>query len=165
MKARQQRMLAVGLAVLGLAIATALTLTAFRDNMMFFVSVSEVVAGNYPKDRNFRVGGLVVDDSVERETNSLEVNFRVTDLRCELPVSYSGVLPDLFREGQGVVAHGRMDAGQFVADKILAKHDENYMAPEVAESLAQHVEEQTATVREQGTDCEASELQSRVTEQ
>lgn len=157
MKARQQRMLAVGLAVLGLVIATALTLRAFQDNMMFFVSVTEVVAGNYPQDRNFRVGGLVVENSVKRDTNSIEVRFRVTDLRCELPVRYSGVLPDLFREGQGVVAHGRLDAaGTFVADEILAKHDENYMAPEVAESLAQHVDDQTSALRETGSECESS---------
>jgi cytochrome c-type biogenesis protein CcmE len=157
MKARQQRMLAVGLAVAGLLIATALTLRAFKDNMMFFVSVSEVVAGNYPQDRNFRIGGLVVDDSVTRETDSLEVRFRVTDLRCEIPVSYSGVLPDLFREGQGVVAHGRLGAaGVFVADEILAKHDENYMAPEVAESLAKHVEDKTEALREYDSECEVS---------
>ncbi len=130
-------MLAVGLAVLGVAAAAGLTLQAFKDNMMFFVSVTEVVAGEYPKDRNFRVGGLVVDGSIERADGSLDVNFMVTDLRCEIPVMYTGVLPDLFREGQGVVAHGRMDAaGTFVADEVLAKHDENYMAPEVAESLA-----------------------------
>ncbi len=151
-------MLAVGLAALGLLIATALTLRAFKDNLMFFVSVSEVVAGEYPQDRNFRVGGLVVDGSVEREDGSLTVRFLVTDLRCEIPVEYSGVLPDLFREGQGVVAHGRMDgegaAGVFVADEILAKHDENYMAPEVADSLAQHVEEQTAGMRANGSECD-----------
>ncbi len=147
MKPRQQRMLAVGLAVVGLAIATALTLQAFRDNMMFFVDVSEVVAGNYPQDRTFRIGGLVVDDSIKRAEGSLDVHFRVTDTACELPVTYSGVLPDLFREGQGVVAHGRLgDDGVFVADKILAKHDENYMAPEVAESMAKHVQAKTEGV-------------------
>ncbi len=154
MKARQQRMLAVGLAVVGIAIATALTLRAFEENMMFFIGISDVVAGEYPADRNFRIGGLVVDDSIERDTGSLEVRFRVTDLSCDLPVSYTGVLPDLFREGQGVVAHGRLDDGVFVADTILAKHDENYMAPEVAESLAQHVDEQTAGLRETRTPCE-----------
>ena len=155
MKARQQRMLALGLAALGLFIATALTLTAFKDNMMFFVSVSEVVAGEYPQERNFRVGGLVVDGSVEREEGSLEVRFNVTDLSCEVAVVYSGVLPDLFREGQGVVAHGRMgDTGEFVADEILAKHDENYMAPEVAESLARHVERQTDGLGESGAECD-----------
>jgi len=145
MKPRQQRMLAVGLAAVGLLIATALTLRAFQDNMMFFVDVSEVVAGNYPKDRTFRIGGLVVDDSIKRAAGSLDVDFRVTDTACELPVTYSGVLPDLFREGQGVVAHGRLgDDGVFVADKILAKHDENYMAPEVAESMAKHVQDRTS---------------------
>jgi len=155
-KPRQQRMLAVGLAVAGLAVAAALTLKAFRENMMFFVSVSDVVAGNYPSERNFRVGGLVLDGSIEREEGSLDVRFVVTDLRCELPVMYTGVLPDLFREGQGVVAHGRMRSDVFVADEVLAKHDENYMAPEVAESMASHVEEQTATLRENGADCEVA---------
>ena len=155
MKPRQQRMLAIGLSALGLLIVTALTLTAFKDNMMFFVSVTDVVAGEYPQERNFRVGGLVVDGSVERDEGSLDVRFNVTDLRCEVAVVYSGVLPDLFREGQGVVAHGRMgDAGEFVADEILAKHDENYMAPEVAESLARHVEEQTDGFGESGVECD-----------
>lgn len=155
MKARQQRMLAVGLAAAGVVIAAILTLQAFKDNMMFFVSVSEVVAGEFPQERNFRVGGLVVDGSIDRAEGSLDVSFLVTDLRCEIPVSYTGVLPDLFREGQGVVAHGRMDGhGTFVADEVLAKHDENYMAPEVAESLAQHVDDQTASLRESGADCE-----------
>ena len=157
MKPRQQRMLAVGLAALGLVIATALTLRAFKDNLMFFVSVTEVVAGEYPQDRNFRIGGLVVDGSVEREEGSLSVRFLVTDLRCEIPVEYTGVLPDLFRENQGVVAHGRMGGeGVFVADEILAKHDENYMAPEVAESLAQHIDERTADVREHGSECDVT---------
>ena len=155
MKPRQQRMLAVGLVVAGIAIATALSLQAMKDNMMFFVSVSDVVAGEYPQNRNFRVGGLVVDNSVQREEGSLEMRFRVTDLRCEIPVSYSGVLPDLFREGQGVVAHGSIaDDGVFVANQILAKHDENYMAPEVAESLAQHIDEQTKSLREGSTECD-----------
>lgn len=156
MKPRQQRMLAVGLAVAGLAIAATLTLRAFQDNMMFFVTVTEVVAGEYPKERNFRVGGLVVDGSVEREEGSLDVRFEVTDMRCSIDVSYTGVLPDLFREGQGVVAHGRMDDSVFVADEVLAKHDENYMAPEVAESLAKHVDDQTASLRENGTECVSS---------
>ncbi len=156
MKPRQQRMLAVGLAAVGIAIAVALSLRAFEENMMFFIGVSDVVAGEYPADRNFRIGGLVVDGSVQREQGSLDVAFRVTDLRCELPVTYTGVLPDLFREGQGVVAHGRLDSGGvFVADTILAKHDENYMAPEVAESLAQHVDEQTAGYNDEPTECDA----------
>ena len=153
MKPRQQRMLAVGLVVAGVAIAAALTLQAMRDSMMFFVSVTEVAAGEFPADRNFRVGGLVKAGSVARETGSLEMTFTVTDLRCDLAVSYTGVLPDLFREGQGVVAHGRMDGGVFVADEILAKHDENYMAPEVAESLAEHVQDQTLGLQEGPEEC------------
>ncbi|MBT8102757.1 MAG: cytochrome c maturation protein CcmE [Gammaproteobacteria bacterium] len=155
MKPRQQRMLAVGLAALGIAIAAAFTLRAFQDNMMFFVDISDVIAGDYPKQRNFRIGGLVVDGSVERAEGSMDLRFRVTDNNCELPVSYVGVLPDLFREGQGVVAHGRLgDEGVFHADKILAKHDENYMAPEVADSLAKHVEGKTAPLREGVTGCD-----------
>ena len=154
MKPRQQRMLAVGLALVGLAIATALTLRAFQDNMMFFIDISDVVAGEYPTERNFRIGGLVVDDSIQREPDSLEIRFRVTDTRCELPVSYTGVLPDLFREGQGVVAIGRLDDTEvFVADKILAKHDENYMAPEVAEMLAKHAEGKAAMAARGTAEC------------
>ena len=147
MKPRQQRMLAVGLAAIGLVIATALTLRAFQENMMFFVEISEVEKGNYPADRNFRVGGLVVDGSVRREPGELEVQFDLTDLNSELTVSYEGVLPDLFREGQGIIAHGRLnEADIFVADEVLAKHDENYMPPEVAESLAKHAQAQEATM-------------------
>ncbi len=152
MKPRQQRMLAVGLAALGIAIAAGLTLRAFQDNMMFFVEISDVAAGKYPKERNFRIGGLVVGGSLHREQGSLDVSFEVTDTACTVPVVYTGVLPDLFREGQGVVAHGRLgDNGVFVADKILAKHDEEYMAPEVAESLSKHQKDiQNAVVRGAG---------------
>ena len=154
MKPRQQRMLAVGLAAAGVAIAAGLTLKAFDENMMFFVEISDVAAGEYPQERNFRIGGLVVEDSIEREEGSLDMRFRVTDMRCELSVTYNGVLPDLFREGQGVVAHGAMGAGKvFVADKILAKHDENYMAPEVAASLAKHVDEKLAPLQKGVAEC------------
>ena len=136
MKPRQQRMLAVGLAAAGLLIATALTLRAFQDNMMFYLEISEVKAGNVPEDRNFRVGGLVVEDSLTREEGELDVQFVLTDTVNELPVVYGGVLPDLFREGQGIIAHGRLnDDGHFVADTVLAKHDETYMPPEVADAL------------------------------
>ena len=154
MKPRQQRMLAVGLAALGIAIAAGLTLRAFQDNMMFFVEISDVAAGNYPKERNFRIGGLVVSGSVQRDQGSMDVRFDVTDTACSVPVVYSGVLPDLFREGQGVVAHGRLgDNGVFRADKILAKHDEEYMAPEVADSLAKHVKDKSAAVPTGGPEC------------
>ena len=154
MKPRQQRMLAVGLVAVGLAIAATFTLRAFEDNMMFFVEISDVMAGDYPKERNFRIGGLVVAGTIEREEGSMDMSFKVTDTRCALPVTYSGVVPDLFREGQGVVAHGRMgDGGTFVADKIMAKHDEEYMAPEVAESIAKHVQDQTVSVQHLSTEC------------
>ena len=156
MKPRQQRMLGVGLTALGVAIAAGLTLRSFDENMMFFVDVSDVVAGDHPMERNFRIGGLVVEGSVEREEGSMDMTFRVTDLQCEIGVRYSGVLPDLFREGQGVVAHGLMGAdGIFVADKILAKHDEDYMSPEVAESLARHVEDQTMELPDGPAECDS----------
>lgn len=137
MKPRQQRMLAVGLTVAGIAIAALLTLQAFKENMMFFVDISAVAQGNYPHERNFRVGGLVVENSVQRVPGELTVAFDLTDLNSNLTVNYAGILPDLFREGQGIVARGRLnDAGIFVAAEVLAKHDENYMPPDVAESLA-----------------------------
>jgi cytochrome c-type biogenesis protein CcmE len=154
MKPRQQRMLAVGLAALGIAIAAGLTLRAFQDNMMFFVEVSDVVAGEYPKERNFRIGGLVVGGSMQREEGSLDISFEVTDTACTIPVQYTGVLPDLFREGQGVVAHGRMGADNvFQADKILAKHDEDYMAPEVAASLSKHQQDIQKAVVKGAAEC------------
>jgi len=138
-------MLAVGLTVAGIAIAAMLTLQAFKDSMMFFVEISEVEKGNYPADRNFRVGGLVVEGSVQRASGELMVAFDLTDLTSKLTVNYAGILPDLFREGQGIVAHGRLnDSGTFVADEVLAKHDENYMPPEVADSLAKAAAAQEA---------------------
>lgn len=132
-------MLAVGLAAAGVVLATLLTLRAFQENMMFYVDISDAVAGEVPADRNFRVGGLVVENSLRRQPGELEVQFDLTDLDSELTVRYAGILPDLFREGQGIIAHGRMGTGgDFVADEVLAKHDENYMPPEVAESLKKH---------------------------
>lgn len=132
-------MLAMGLAAAGLAVATLLSLKAFDENMMFYIEISEVVKGNVPDDRNFRVGGLVVANSVKRKAGELEVQFTVTDLENQLDIVYSGLLPDLFREGQGIIARGRMNPdGKFQAEDVLAKHDENYMPPEVADSLAKH---------------------------
>lgn len=137
MTPRRQRMLAVGLLVVGMSIATALTLSAFRDNMMFYIELSDVAAGNVPSDRDYRVGGLVTPGSVQRTPGELTVTFTLNDLRHSLDVRHAGILPDLFREGQGIIAHGRLDeTGVFVAHTVLAKHDENYMPPEVAESLA-----------------------------
>ena len=141
-------MLAVGLALAGVAVAATLTLQAFQENMMFFVDITDVVEGKAPAERNFRVGGLVVDGSVERQPGELEVKFTLTDTANELDILYAGVLPDLFREGQGIVAHGRLDNGVFVADTVLAKHDENYMPPEVADSLAKHAAEKAAQAQQ-----------------
>lgn len=154
MKPRQQRMLAVGLVIVGIAVSAVFAKRAFDDNMMFFIDISEVVAGNYPNERNFRIGGLVVDGSIERTDGSLDMRFRVSDTKCELNVRYSGVLPDLFREGQGVVAHGRMEGDdEFVAEKILAKHDENYMAPEVADSIAKRMQDKAQSAQSSSADC------------
>ena len=136
MKPRQQRMLAVGLSLSGLIIAAILTFKAFEENMMFFITITDVVENNKaPIDREFRVGGLVVNDSITRETGSLTMSFILTDNRNQLTVNYTGVLPDLFREGQGVVAIGKLNQNVFIADTILAKHDENYMPPEVKKAL------------------------------
>ena len=147
MKPRQQRMLAVGLAAAGIVVAASLALRAFEENMMFFVDITEVIEGNYPNDGNFRVGGLVVNGSVRRQPGDLEVKFDLTDAKSQLTVAYAGILPDLFREGQGIIAHGRLDdSGLFVADEVLAKHDENYMPPEVADSLAKHSVAQDAVL-------------------
>jgi cytochrome c-type biogenesis protein CcmE len=129
-------MLALGLVALGVSAATAMTLTAFRDNMMFYIELSDVSQGKVPNGRDFRVGGLVTPGSVQRESGDLTVTFTLHDLQHSLDVRHAGILPDLFREGQGIVAHGRLDeTGVFVAHTVLAKHDENYMPPEVAESL------------------------------
>ncbi len=116
-----------------LAAAAALMLSAFEDNIVFFYSPTEVLAKKLGADRRVRIGGLVEDGSVEKA--GIEVKFRVTDLAAAIPVTYIGILPDLFREGQGVVAEGRFVDGVFRADEVLAKHDENYMPPEVAEAL------------------------------
>ena len=139
MTPRRKRLALVLGIVAGLAVAAALVLQALRQNMMLFYDPSQVVAGEAPAARAFRLGGMVTDGSVERAPGSLEVRFVVTDFAHSVSVSYTGVLPDLFREGQGVIAHGKLGAnGMFVADEVLAKHDENYMPPEVAESLKAH---------------------------
>ena len=151
MKPRQQRMLAMGLAAAGVVIAAALTLRAFEDNMMFYIEISDVVEGNTPKDRNFRVGGLVVENSIIRQPGEMEMEFTVTDLDAELRILYAGVLPDLFREGQGIIVHGKLNLdGNFVANTVLAKHDENYMPPEVGKSLAKHAATKSIVKEEAG---------------
>ena len=133
---RRKRLTLVLGILAGVAIAGALALQAFRSNVMFFFDPTQVAAGEVPRDRRFRLGGMVETGSVQRTPGSLETRFVVTDFKHRLPVRYSGVLPDLFKENSGVVAHGRLDAnGVFEADEVLAKHDENYMPPEVQRSL------------------------------
>ena len=131
MKARTKRGLAIVVGLTALGIASALVLNAFQSNLVFFFSPSQIAANEAPRDRNFRVGGLVEQGSIKRDAGGLTVNFVVTDLAKTIPVSYTGLLPDLFREGKGVVAQGKLGAdGVFRADQVLAKHDENYMPPE-----------------------------------
>ena len=136
MKPRTRRAIWIvgGLAALG--IAAALVLNAFRSNLVFFFTPTQVAANEVPRDRAFRVGGLVESGSVQRDKDALTVRFRVTDTASTIPVVYTGILPDLFREGKGVVAQGKMGAdGAFHATEVLAKHDENYMPPEAAEAV------------------------------
>jgi cytochrome c-type biogenesis protein CcmE len=142
---RRRRMVLVGLIVLGVGAATAFALTAFQDNLLYYYPPSDVSAGKAPAGRVFRLGGMVEEGSVKRETGSMEVRFVVTDFQNDVTVSYSGVLPDLFREGQGVIARGQLGpGGVFVAQEVLAKHDENYMPPAVAESLRKQHEKKAA---------------------
>jgi cytochrome c-type biogenesis protein CcmE len=134
--ARRRRLAVLLLAGLGLGTAAALTLTAFDDHLVFFHTPSDIAEKKVPIDRPLRIGGLVEMGSLQRVTGTAEVRFRVTDLEHAIPVAYVGVLPDLFREGQGVVANGRLAAdGTFRASEVLARHDENYMPPEAAEAL------------------------------
>jgi cytochrome c-type biogenesis protein CcmE len=135
---RQRRMSLVAIIVVGVSLAGALALRAFRENVMFYFDPTKVAAGQVKPGQRFRLGGMVVRGSVQRRVGTLDVRFVVTDFAHSVPVTYANVLPDLFKEGAGVVALGRLDAnGTFVADEVLAKHDEKYMPPEVARSLKQ----------------------------
>jgi cytochrome c-type biogenesis protein CcmE len=139
--ARKQRLILIGLMVLGASLATAFALKSFNENLMYFFSTTDVVEGKAPKDALFRLGGMVVKGSVQRPNDGMMVRFKLTDFSKEVTVEYTGILPDLFREGQGIVAHGRLNAGGvFVAEEVLAKHDENYMPPEVKGSLKNNPE-------------------------
>ncbi len=136
MKARQQRLVLVGLAIIGVGAAAALALTALQSNISYFFSPSQVMAKEAPADHVFRLGGLVSKGTVQRGDDGLTVTFDVTDMAQTVKVSYTGILPDLFKEGQGAVARGRLGSdGVFYAEEVLAKHDEEYMPPEVADTL------------------------------
>lgn len=141
MTPRRKRLYVV-LAILGgVAASVALAVVATRDNVSFYYDPTQVASGQAPLHKRFRVGGMVVKGSVERKPGDLEVHFVLTDFAHQVPVEYHRVLPDLFREGQGIIAHGTLDAhGVFQADEVLAKHDEKYMPPEVAASLKRKAE-------------------------
>ncbi len=136
MTRKQRRLYSVLGAMALLGAAVALVLFAVRDTLVYFYSPTEVAQKHLPPDRNFRIGGLVEEGSVVRHPDGTNIDFAVTDLQTRIAVRYTGLLPDLFREGKGVVAEGRLDAdGKFIATSVLAKHDENYMPPEVADAL------------------------------
>ena len=137
MKPRHKRFTFIGLGLLVLGVATVLILNAFQSNLVFFFTPTQVVSGEVPQGHSFRIGGMVEDGSLVRENDGLTVRFIVTDTAKRVPVTYKGILPDLFKEGKGAVAQGKLNAdGTFVASEVLAKHDENYMPPEAAEALA-----------------------------
>lgn len=134
--ARKKRLGLIILMVTGIAIGLSFALKSLDENIMFFFSPSEVVEGKAPPDRLFRMGGMVVDGSVSRPGEGLTVEFAITDNAQNVVVNYTGILPDLFREGQGIIANGKLNSdGVFVAQEVLAKHDENYMPPEVAAAM------------------------------
>jgi cytochrome c-type biogenesis protein CcmE len=135
MTLRQQRMVMVAAIVLGVSIAAWLGMRAFDEYADYFINPSQIAAGQAPQGKRFRLGGMVAKGSVMKTAGTLDLEFQVTDFSHTVPVKFHGIPPDLFREGQGVVAIGRMQGATFVADEILAKHDENYMPPEVAEAL------------------------------
>jgi len=136
MKARHKRFALILAGLVGLGLVTALVLNAMKGSISYFFSPTDVAEGKAPPNHVFRLGGLVEKGSLKRKGNSLTVHFTVTDTAKSIQVTYTGILPDLFQEGQGVIAQGKMGAdGEFVADEVLAKHDENYMPPEVAKAL------------------------------
>ena len=134
--ARKKRLLLIALMVAGIAVGVGFALKALNQNIMFFFSPSDIVAGKAPQNKDFRVGGVVVEGTVKRPGDGLTVQFDLTDNAETVTVKYTGILPDLFREGQGIIANGQLNgSGEFVANEVLAKHDENYMPPEVMEAM------------------------------
>ena len=149
MKRRHKRVAFIIIGLASLSSAAYLAASAFRENLVFFFSPTQVAAKEAPVNRSFRVGGLVQEGSLKRDTDGLTVRFTVTDTAANVPVVYKGILPDLFKEGRGCVAQGRLDGnGVFVADQVLAKHDENYMPPEAGAAIdkAKHAREAAKTV-------------------
>ena len=149
MKRRHKRIGIILVGLAGLGIATFLVASAFRQNLVFFFSPTQVAAKEAPIDRTFRIGGLVQDGTLKRDSDGLTVRFTVTDTAASIPVVYKGILPDLFKEGRGCVAQGKVGPdGVFQADQVLAKHDENYMPPEAGEAIdkAKHAKEAAKSV-------------------
>jgi cytochrome c-type biogenesis protein CcmE len=149
MKRRHKRIAFILAGLSALGIATYFVASAFRDNLVFFFSPTQVVAKEAPLNRTFRVGGLVQEGTLKRDLDGLTVRFTVTDTAASIPVVYKGILPDLFKEGRGCVAQGRVgNDGVFYAEQVLAKHDENYMPPEAGEAIdrAKHAKEAAKTV-------------------
>lgn len=149
MKRRHKRVTFIVVALAGLAFASFLVLRAFQNNLVFFFSPTQVAAKEAPIDRTFRIGGLVEEGTLRRGNDGLTVHFTVTDTAASIPVVYKGILPDLFKEGRGCVAQGKIDdAGVFQADQVLAKHDENYMPPEAGKAIdkAKHAKEASKSV-------------------
>jgi cytochrome c-type biogenesis protein CcmE len=148
MKSRHKKLLVIVLALAGIGIAAALILNAFQSNLVFFFSPTQVANGEAPTDRAFRIGGLVEEGSLKRDPQGLTVRFVVTDTAKSMNVVYTGILPDLFKEGKGVVAEGKLGAdGLFSATQVLAKHDENYMPPEAAHALEQAAKAQQSLAK------------------
>jgi cytochrome c-type biogenesis protein CcmE len=135
MKPRQKRFVFIAVALAGVALAVGLVLYALRGNVNLYFTPTQVFNNEVPKGRSFRIGGLVEEGSVKREKDGLTVNFVITDTHKSIPVVYKGILPDLFKEGKGVVAQGTVENGVMRAEEVLAKHDENYMPPEAADAL------------------------------
>ena len=147
MKPRHKRLAIIAGSLAALGIAAALVLNAFQSNLVFFFSPSQVLANEAPRGKAFRIGGMVETGSVKRENDGLTVNFRVTDTVKTIPVKYTGILPDLFKEGKGVVAQGKLSPeGAFEATEVLAKHDENYMPPDAAHAIEQAQKAQKSVV-------------------
>jgi len=138
MKSRHKKLLVIGLGLVGIGLIATLVLNAFRSNLVFFFTPTQVSQGEAPTGRAFRIGGLVEAGSVKRQPDGINVKFVVTDTAKSIPVIYQGILPDLFKEGKGVVAEGKLGSdGLFTASQVLAKHDENYMPPEAAHAVEQ----------------------------
>lgn len=147
MKPRHKKLIIIFMSVAALGLSAKLVLDAFQSNLVFFFSPTQVAANEAPRGKSFRIGGLVEKGSVKRQSDGITVNFVVTDTAKVIPVVYTGILPDLFKEGKGVVAQGKLSAdGVFRADEVLAKHDENYMPPEAADALAQASKAQKTVV-------------------